>query len=326
MGMRRREFLGLVGGLATARSLTARAQAAVPIIGFFNSGIPESQAENLAAFRKGLEEASFAEGKNVAIEFYWAENRFERLPLLAREVIARRPAVIVSNTLAAMQAKAATTDIPIVFTTGSDPVRDGLVASLNRPGSNVTGVVFIAGDLGAKRLSLLRQIVPKATTIAILIYPNTPETEAERKDVLAAAQVTGQQLIVVEAKTESDIRAAVQSAVARGAGALLAGTGPFLNNNRTLVVGLAARHSIPTMYPNRDYTQAGGLMSYGANLTDAFRQAGIYVGRIVKGEKPADLPVIQSDKIEFVINLKTAKMLGLEIHPQLLATADEVIE
>ena len=328
--MKRREFIAALGGAAAAPSLlwplAARAQQAIPVIGYFNSGILDTQADNLAAFRKGLNDAGFSEGKNVAIEFHWAENQFDRLPAMASEVIARRPAVIVSNTLAAMHVKAATTTIPIVFTTGSDPVRDGLVASLNRPGGNVTGVVFISGDLGSKRLGLLRQLVPQATTIAVLIYPNTSETEAERKDLLAAAQATGQQLLVFDVKSASDIASAIATAAARGAGALLGGTGPFFFNNRALLVELAGRHAIPAMYSTRDYSGIGGMASYGANLPDAFRQAGIYVGRILKGEKPADLPVIQSTKIDFIINLKTAKTLGLEFHPQLLATADEVIE
>ena len=324
--MRRREFLGVVSSAAAFWPLAARAQQAIPLIGYFNSGVFDTQADNLAAFRKGLNETGFSEGKNVAIEFHWAENQFDRLSAMASEVIARRPALIVSNTLAAMRVKAATATIPIVFTTGSDPVRDGLVASLSRPGGNVTGVVFITGDLGAKRLGLLRQLVPQATTIAVLIYPNTPETEAERKDLLAAAHATGQQLLVFDVKSASDIASAVATAAARGAAALLGGTGPFFFNNRALLVELVARHAIPAMYPNREYSEIGGMASYGANVSDAFRQAGIYVGRVLKGEKPADLPVIQSTKIDFMINLKTAKTLGLEFHPQLLATADEVIE
>ena len=327
--MRRRKFIAGLANVAAVPMLlpfAARAQQpAMPVIGYFNSGIFDTQTNNLAAFRKGLNDAGFSEGKNVAIEFHWAENQFDRLPAMASEVIARRPAVIVSNTLAAMRVKVATTTIPIVFTTGSDPVRDGLVASLNRPGGNVTGVVFISGDLGSKRLGLLRQLVPQATTIAVLINPNTPETEAERKDLLAAAQATGQQLLVFDVKSASDIASAIATAAARGA-ALLGGTGTFLANNRALLVELAARHAIPAMYSNHDYSGIGGMASYGANLPDAFRQAGVYVGRILKGEKPADLPVIQSTKIDFIINLKTAKTLGLEFHPQLLATADEVIE
>ena len=323
--MRRRKFLGVIGGMA-AWPLTARAQQVIPVIGYFNSGILDTQAGNLAAFRRGLNETGFSEGKNVAIEFHWAENQFDRLPAMANEVIARQPAVIVSNTLAAMRVKAATATIPIVFTTGSDPVRDGLVASLSRPGGNVTGVVFISGDLGGKRLGLLRQLVPQATTIAVLIYPNTPETESERKDLLAAAHTTGQQVLVFDVKSATDIATAIATAAARGAGALLGGTGPFFYNNRALLVELAARHAIPAMYTSRDYPKSGGMASYGADPSDAFRQAGIYVGRILKGEKPADLPVAQSTKIDFIINLKTAKTLGLEFHPQLLATADDVIE
>ena len=235
--MRRRKFIAGLANVAAVPMLlpfAARAQQpAMPVVGYFNSGIFDTQANNLAAFRKGLNDAGFSEGKNVAIEFHWAENQFDRLPAMASEVIARRPAVIVSNTLAAMRVKVATTTIPIVFTTGSDPVRDGLVASLNRPGGNVTGVVFISGDLGSKRLGLLRQLVPQATTIAVLIYPNTPETEAERKDLLAAAQATGQQLLVFDVKSASDIASAIATAAARGA-ALLGGTGTFLANHRSI--------------------------------------------------------------------------------------------
>lgn len=324
--MQRREFIGLVGGAAAAWPFAARAQQAMPVVGYFNSGVPTAQLGNLAAFHRGLNEAGYVEGRNVAVAFHWAMNEFDRLPALAAEVVRQRPTVIVSNTLAALRAKAATQTIPIVFTTGSDPVRDGLVSSLSRPGGNVTGVVFITGDLGAKRLALLRQLLPTASTVAVLIYPNTPETEAERRDVQAAAKKTGHQLLILDVKSAGDIEAAVAAAAARGAGALLGGTGPFLFNNRKLIVDLAARHAIPAMYSNRDYAEIGGLVSYGANLPDAFHQAGVYAGRVLKGEKPANLPVIQSDKIEFVINLKTAKTLGLEFHPQLLATADEVIE
>jgi len=323
--MRRREFIALVGGAAVALPRAVYAQP-VPVIVFFNSGTPSTYVKNVAAFRNGLKEAGLVEGQNFAIEFVWAENRFDGLETLAAEVIARRPAVIVSNTLAAIRAKSSTTTIPIVFTTGSDPIRDGLVTSLNRPGGNVTGVVFISGTVGGKRLELLRQFVPKAGTIAMLVNPGTAETDGERAEVQAAAQAVGQQIRVVEIRNTGEIETAVAAAVAAGAGALLIGSGTFWFNNRGPIVETAARKAIPTMYATREYVEAGGLMSYGASLPDAFRQAGIYAGRILKGEKPSELPVVQSVKLDLMINLKTAKSLGLEFHPQLLATADEVIE
>jgi putative ABC transport system substrate-binding protein len=241
-------------------------------------------------------------------------------------VIARQPAVIVSNTLPALRIKAKTATIPIVFTTGSDPVRDGLVTSMSRPGGNITGVVFITGTLGAKRLELLRQFIPKATKIAMLVYPGTLETEAERKDVQAAAQIMGRQVDFLEVRTSADIETAFATLAQRQTDALLVGSGPFTNNTRGLFVALATRHAIPTMYANRESVESGGLMGYGASLPDAMHQAGLYTGRILKGEKPGDLPVVQASKFEFVINLNAAKALGLEFHPQLLATADEVIE
>ena len=234
--------------------------------------------------------------------------------------------MIISNTLAAIRAKSSTTTIPIVFTTGSNPVRDGLVPSLNRPGGNVTGVIFIYGTVGGKRLELLRQLVPKAGIIAMLVNPGIAEADAERAEVQVAAQSVGQQIRIVEIRNTAEIETAVAAAVAAGAGALLIGTGTFWFNNRVPIVESAARHAIPAMYTLREYVEAGGLMSYGASISDAFHQAGLYAGRILKGEKPGDLPVIQSVKFEFMINLKTAKTLGLQFHPQLLATADEVIE
>ena len=324
--MKRREFIGFLGGAAVSWPLGARAQQDKPVIWFFNSGKSSTQKNNLAAFRQGLKEAGFTEGENVVIQFRWGENQFDRLPALASEVIASRPAIIVSNTLAALQAKTATTTIPIVFTSGSDPVRDGLVTSLNQPGGNVTGVVFITGTLGAKRLELLHQFIPTATTIAMLIYPNTSETEAERRDVQAAAQAMGQIVTFLDIGSVGDIKAAFATLTSRSTRALLVGTGPFLFNNLELIVALAARHALPTMYSQREASEVGGLMSYGASLPNAHRQAGIYVGRILKGEKPADLPVMQSTKFDFVINLKTAKALNFEVPPKLLALADEVIE
>jgi putative ABC transport system substrate-binding protein len=325
--MNRRAFITLLGGAAAVWPLPARSQQpAMPVIGFLRSTSLAEATHLVTAFREGLKETGFVEGQNVAIEFRSAEDQLDRLPALATELIRRPVGVIVSNHNSTFAAKAATTTVPIVFATGSDPVRDGLVASLNRPGGNVTGVSFLGGLLGAKRLDLLRQLVPKATTIAMLVSPNNPDTEAERRDVQAAALAVGQQLVILDAGSARDIEPAFATFAQRGAGALLAGTGGLLFSNRERIVALAARHALPTGYSQRDAVGAGGLMSYGPSITHAYRQAGIYAGRILKGEKPADLPVMQATKFEFVINLKTAKALGLDIHPQLLATVDEVIE
>jgi putative ABC transport system substrate-binding protein len=280
----------------------------------------------VTAFRRGLKEAGFVEGQNVTIEFRSAEDRPDRLPALATDLIRRPVAVIVGDIISAIAAQAATTTVPIVFATGADPVTEGLVASLNRPGGNVTGVVFFNAVLGAKRLELLRQLVPKGTTNGVLVYPNNPSTEAERRDVQAAAQAVGEPLIILDVSSDRDIETAFTTIVQRGAGALLVGTGAFLNSHRERLVALAAHHGLPASYGWREAVVAGGLMSYGASITDAYRQAGIYAGRILKGERPADLPVMRSTKIEFVINLRTAKALGLEVPDNLLALADEVIE
>jgi len=325
--MKRREFITLLGGAAVAGPVAALAQQpAMPVIGFLRSA-PLTDAANLVtAFRQGLKDAGFVEGQNVAIEYRSAENHLDRLPALVADLIRRPVAVIVGNNIAARAAKAATTAVPIIFAYGGDPVKDGFVASLNRPGGNVTGAVFIQGVLGAKRLEQLRQIVPKATTIAVLINPNSAEAEAERSDVQAAAQALGQPLIILDVSNDRDIDAAFATFVQRGAGALLVGTGSFTYSHRERIVAMAARHALPASYGLREFADAGGLMSYAASITDAYRQAGIYTGRILKGEKPADLPVMQSTKFEFVINLKTAKTLGLTVPQSLLVAADEVIE
>jgi putative ABC transport system substrate-binding protein len=325
--VRRREFITLAGGAAIAWPLVARAQRpTMPVIGFLRSTSLAVSTPMVTGFRQGLTAAGLTEGQNVAIEYRYADNQRERLPGLVAELIRLPVAVIVANNIAAAAAKAATTTVPIVFATGSDPVVDGLVASLNRPGGNVTGVSFLGGLLGPKRLEMLRQLVPTAATIAILVGTDTLEARIERRDVELAAQALGQQLIVAPVASEGELDGAFTSIVERGAKALLVGAGPLLASNRERIVALAARHAIPAIYSLREYVEAGGLMSYGASLVEAYRQAGIYAGRILKGEKPADLPVMQSTKFELVINLKATKALGLSMPPTLLAVADEMIE
>jgi putative tryptophan/tyrosine transport system substrate-binding protein len=324
--MKRRDFITLLGG-AAAWPLAARAQqATMPTVGFLRSAALADVQHWVAAFRQGLKEAGFVEGQNVAIEYRSADNQSDRLPALVTDLIRQPVAVIVANTPAALAAKAATTTVPIVFAGGGDPVREGLVARLNRPGGNVTGVSFFSGVLGAKRLELLRQVVPKTTIIAMLVNPNIPVTEAERRDVQAAAQAIEQQLVLVDVRSERDIETAFASFVQHGAGALFVGTGGFLNSNRERIVALADRYALPASYSQREGVVAGGLMSYGTSITDAYRQVGTYVGRVLKGESPSDLPVIQSTRFEFVLNLRAAKTLGLQIPDKLLALADEVIE
>jgi putative tryptophan/tyrosine transport system substrate-binding protein len=325
--MRRREFITLLGGAAVAGPITARAQQpAMPVVGFVRSESLADATSLVTAFREGLKEAGFVEGQNVAVEYRSGEGQPERLQSVVSELLHRPVAVIAGNSVAMLAAKAATTTIPIVFASGGDPVQAGLVASLNRPGGNVTGVVFISGALGAKRLELLRQLAPKATAMAMLVKPNAAEAEDERRDVQAAAQAVGQQLIVIDVNSDSDLDIAFASFAQRGVGALLVGSGGFMTARRQRLVQLAARYALPAGYDLREFATAGGLMSYGTSITDAFRQTGVYTGRILKGEKPADLPVMQSTKFELVLNLKTAKTLGISVPPNLLAIADEVIE
>ena len=327
--MRRREFIAALGGAAAASALwscAARAQQPMPVVGFIRSTSLAPFENIVAAFRQGLKEAGFVEGQNVAIEYRFADDQEDRLPALVADMIRRPVAVIVANTTSALVAMPATKTVPIVFATGGDPVRDGLVANLNRPGGNITGVVFFSSVLGAKRLELLRQLVPETKTIAVLTNPSLPNTAAELREVKAAADAVGQQLVIVEVGNDSDLEAAFPVFVQRGAGALFVGAGPFFLARRERVVALAARHRLPASYGLREMVVAGGLMSYASSQSEAYRQAGVYAGRIVKGEKPGDLPVIRSTKFEFVINLKTAKSLGIAVPLTLQAQADEVIE
>jgi ABC-type uncharacterized transport system substrate-binding protein len=328
--MRRREFITLLGSTAVAWPLAARAQqAGMPVIGFLSSSLPEPYAPMVSAFRQGLNEVGYVEGQNVAIEFRWAENELSRLPILAAELIHRQVAAVVTSGGYAPThaAKGATAAIPIVFVGAGDPVAAGLVASINRPAGNITGVNFFTRELGAKRLEVLREIVPKAKRIALLFDPaSSIGIEANLGDVETAIRAGGQQPVVARASTIADIETAFAMFVSERADALLVISSPLFTSRRDQVVALAARYAIPASYSLREFPVAGGLISYGASITDAYRQAGAYVGRILKGAKPTDLPVMQPTKFELVINLKTAKALGLDVPPTLIARADEVIE
>jgi ABC-type uncharacterized transport system substrate-binding protein len=326
----RRKFLATLGGAAAAWALTARAQQPVmPVVGFLHTASPDGNAGRVRAFREGLKEAGFVEGENVAIEYRWAEGQYDRLPALAAELVRQQVAVIAATGGApsALAVKTATTTIPIVFAVADDPVRLGLVANLARPGGNATGVNFFVGELVAKRLELLRELVPAATRVAVLVNPaNASNTEITLRDVEPAARAMGLQIQVLNASTSREIDSAFASFTRERPDALFVGNDAFFTSRRVQFVTLAARDRIPASYANRDYVEAGGLMTYGTKIADAYRQAGTYAGRILKGAKPSDLPVVQSSKFELVINHQTARLLGLEVPPSLLARADEVIE
>jgi ABC-type uncharacterized transport system substrate-binding protein len=325
--MRRREFIWLLSGAAATWPVFGRAQQSeIPLVGYVRSTSAVGFADLKTALRKGLTEAGFVEGQNVAVEYHYADNRPERLSALIADLVHRRAAVIVGNAIAVFAAKAATTTVPIVFVTGIDPVQSGLVASLNRPGGNLTGVSFLITALGAKRLELLHRIVPRTAPIAVMVHRNSPQARDERNDLPHAAQMMGRQLLFLDVGSEHDVEMAFATAVQSGAGALFVGGGGFLNSQRERLIALAARNALPASYPLRAHAIAGGLMSYGPNLNDAYRQAGGYVARLLKGEKPSELPVARATKFHFVLNLKTAKALGLDIPPAILALADEVIE
>jgi putative tryptophan/tyrosine transport system substrate-binding protein len=324
--MRRREFISLLGGYAVAWPLAARAQPAMPLIGFLDG--QSFDLHLMAAFREALKGAGYIEGRNVAIYFRSADGQTDRLVTLAGDIVGRRVAVIVTagGGAAALAAYAATTTIPIVFVNGVDPVTSGLVMSLNRPGGNATGVYIFQQVLEGKRLGLLHGLVPAAALIAVLLNPTNANFQAQLRGVQDAARALAQQVSILSASTERDIDGAFATVTKSGAGALLVGSDPFFNSERDQVIALAARHAIPTIYEGREFATSGGLASYGTSLPDAYRQAGIYAGRILRGEKPADLPIVQPTKFEFVINLKTAKALGLDVPPGLSSSADEIIE
>jgi len=327
--MRRRDFISLIGGTAASWPLAARAQqAAMPVIGFLDSRTPEAVTGRLRAFRRGLQETAYVEGENVAITYRWAENQIDRLPELASDLVHRRVSVIVvAGEPAALAAKAATTAVPIVFAVADDPVRNGLVESLARPSGNITGINFLAAELVAKRLEILRELVPRAARVAVLVNPaEAARTQSTIAAVETAARTMALQIQVLSADTNREIEVAFDSIERERPDALFIGTSPFLNVRNTQLAMLAAFHRLPGTHSEREYAEAGGLMSYGSNIADAYLQVGIYAGRILRGAKPADLPVVQSTKLELVVNSATARMLGITVSPSLLARADGVIE
>jgi putative tryptophan/tyrosine transport system substrate-binding protein len=326
--VRRRQFIAVLGGAAAAWPLAARAQQpAMPAIGFLNSQAPDTYADRLRAFHRGLKDAGYVEGENVAIVYRWAENQIDRLPALAAELVRRQVAVIATgNSPSTLMAHAATTTIPIVFAVGEDPVKLGLVASLARPGGNLTGINFFNVEVAAKRLELLRELVPAITRVAVFVNPTNPNTETTLRDMAAAARAIGLQLQVFNVSTGPEINAAFATFVRERPDALFVAGDGFFTSRRVHLATLAVRHGIPATFSSREFAVTGGLMSYGTNFADTFRQLGVYTGRILKGAKPADLPVVQASKFELVINAETARMFGLTVPPQLLARADEVIE
>jgi putative tryptophan/tyrosine transport system substrate-binding protein len=325
--MKRREFIVLISGTA-ALVVSARAQQpSLPVIGYLESASQGQFADLIPAFRKGLSETGYLDGQNVRIEYRWAEGQYDRLPTLTAELVRDHATIIFTTALISAQAaKGVTTTVPIVFVSGPDPVQFGLVASLNRPGGNLTGITLFTSTVGAKRLQLLRELLPAATTFAFIVNPSNTRADSDVEEMETAARALGQQIIVAKAGTDRDLETAFAALAQRSIQALVIGGDPFFNGQAQQLVALASHYAIPTVYPLHEFATAGGLMSYGSSISDAYRQAGIYAGHILKGAKPADLPVMQPTKFELVINLKTARTLGVEIPPTLLARADEVIE